>query len=215
MSDLAELLDKQAITETCYRYGIALDSRDWATLATCFTPDAGAYLHGPAAGRWLSGHRGHLPRHLDTTDRQPASDRECHRHARWRRGRLRQLPTGTTREDRHARWRQFHDRGSLSRSVRAHRRGLANAGTAPRHRCGRPAIRPCSTSLRPGSESGAQDSSSRRAASGVSRHIWLLSNPIRPSGTTSSTTRRGELRCRTKAAAASGSPGRTAAARAG
>jgi hypothetical protein len=26
VSDLAELLDKQAITETCYRYGIALDA---------------------------------------------------------------------------------------------------------------------------------------------------------------------------------------------
>ena len=52
MSDLAELLDKQAITETCYRYGIALDSRDWAALARCFTPDAGAYYTGlpPAVG---------------------------------------------------------------------------------------------------------------------------------------------------------------------
>jgi len=52
VSDLAELLDKQAITETCYRYGIALDSRDWATLATCFTPDAGAFYTGlpPAVG---------------------------------------------------------------------------------------------------------------------------------------------------------------------
>jgi ketosteroid isomerase-like protein len=52
VSDLAELLDKQAITETCYRYGIALDSRDWATLATCFTPDAGAFYTGlpPALG---------------------------------------------------------------------------------------------------------------------------------------------------------------------
>jgi ketosteroid isomerase-like protein len=43
MSDLDALLDKQAITEACYRYGIALDSRDWSRLATCFTPDAEAY----------------------------------------------------------------------------------------------------------------------------------------------------------------------------
>lgn len=46
MSDLDELLDKQAITETCYRYGIALDSRDWATLRTCFTEDAKAIYRG-------------------------------------------------------------------------------------------------------------------------------------------------------------------------
>jgi 3-phenylpropionate/cinnamic acid dioxygenase small subunit len=46
MSDLDELLDKQAITETCYRYGIALDSRDWAKLRTCFTEDAKAIYRG-------------------------------------------------------------------------------------------------------------------------------------------------------------------------
>jgi 3-phenylpropionate/cinnamic acid dioxygenase small subunit len=46
MSDLDQLLDKQAITETCYRYGIALDSRDWATLRTCFTEDATAIYRG-------------------------------------------------------------------------------------------------------------------------------------------------------------------------
>ena len=28
MTDLAELLDKQEITEICYRYGLALDNRD-------------------------------------------------------------------------------------------------------------------------------------------------------------------------------------------
>jgi ketosteroid isomerase-like protein len=43
MSDLDALLDKQAITEVCYRYGIIIDSRDWSRLATCFTPDAQAY----------------------------------------------------------------------------------------------------------------------------------------------------------------------------
>jgi ketosteroid isomerase-like protein len=52
VSDLTDLLDKQAITETCYRYGIALDSRDWTTLARCFTPDACAYYEGlpPSVG---------------------------------------------------------------------------------------------------------------------------------------------------------------------
>ena len=43
MAELAELLDKQAITETCYRYGLVLDSREWSALSTCFTPDAEAY----------------------------------------------------------------------------------------------------------------------------------------------------------------------------
>jgi len=46
VSDLTALVDKQEITETCYRYGIALDSRDWAGLARCFTPDARAYYTG-------------------------------------------------------------------------------------------------------------------------------------------------------------------------
>jgi ketosteroid isomerase-like protein len=43
VSDLKELQDKQEITEICYRYGLALDSRDWAALAALFTPDADAY----------------------------------------------------------------------------------------------------------------------------------------------------------------------------
>ncbi|HEU5267722.1 MAG TPA: nuclear transport factor 2 family protein, partial [Jatrophihabitans sp.] len=43
MSDLSDLLDKQAITEACYRYAIVLDNRDWPALATVFTPDAEAY----------------------------------------------------------------------------------------------------------------------------------------------------------------------------
>jgi SnoaL-like domain len=43
MSDLSDLLDKQAITEACYRYGIVLDGRDWSSLSTVFTQDAEAY----------------------------------------------------------------------------------------------------------------------------------------------------------------------------
>ena len=50
MSDLKALQDKQEITEICYRYGLALDSRDWAALAALFTPDADAfYLDMPPA----------------------------------------------------------------------------------------------------------------------------------------------------------------------
>ena len=46
--DLQALQDKQEITEICYRYGLALDSRDWAALAALFTPDADAcYLDQP------------------------------------------------------------------------------------------------------------------------------------------------------------------------
>jgi len=50
VSDLEALQDKQEITELCYRYGLALDSRDWAALAALFTPDADAfYLDMPPA----------------------------------------------------------------------------------------------------------------------------------------------------------------------
>ena len=42
-SDLGALQDQQEITEICYRYGLAIDSRDWAALADLFTPDAEAY----------------------------------------------------------------------------------------------------------------------------------------------------------------------------
>ncbi len=49
MADLEELAAKQEITEVCFRYGIALDNRDWKTLSTCFTEDAQAfYLSMPA-----------------------------------------------------------------------------------------------------------------------------------------------------------------------
>ena len=44
MSDLSDLQDKQAITETCYRYGIVIDNQDWGALTTCFTPDAEAFF---------------------------------------------------------------------------------------------------------------------------------------------------------------------------
>ncbi|HEY3002623.1 MAG TPA: nuclear transport factor 2 family protein [Kribbellaceae bacterium] len=44
MPDPTPVQDKQEIAEVCYRYGIAIDNRDWATLATCFTPDANAFL---------------------------------------------------------------------------------------------------------------------------------------------------------------------------
>lgn len=43
MSALLALQDRQEITEICYRYGLALDSRDWAALAALFTADADAY----------------------------------------------------------------------------------------------------------------------------------------------------------------------------
>jgi 3-phenylpropionate/cinnamic acid dioxygenase small subunit len=46
MSDASTLQDKQEITELCYRYGMAVDNRDWALLATCFTPDAEAFYEG-------------------------------------------------------------------------------------------------------------------------------------------------------------------------
>jgi len=48
--DLHALQDKQEITEICYRYGLALDRRDWAALAALFTPDTDAfYLDMPPA----------------------------------------------------------------------------------------------------------------------------------------------------------------------
>ena len=52
MTTLTELLDRQEITEVCYRYAISLDSADWAALSTCFTPDAVAHYRsgGPSRG---------------------------------------------------------------------------------------------------------------------------------------------------------------------
>jgi len=46
MSDWAAVQDKQDIAEVCYRYGFAVDNRDWALLSTCFTPDADAFYEG-------------------------------------------------------------------------------------------------------------------------------------------------------------------------
>lgn len=43
MSDLRALLDKQEITELCYRYALSLDGRDWTGLGALFTPDANAF----------------------------------------------------------------------------------------------------------------------------------------------------------------------------
>lgn len=39
MSD-GELADRQAIVDVCTTYALALDSREWARLRTCFTDDA-------------------------------------------------------------------------------------------------------------------------------------------------------------------------------
>jgi ketosteroid isomerase-like protein len=35
-----QLLDERDITQLCYRYGTALDTRNWSLLRTCFTDDA-------------------------------------------------------------------------------------------------------------------------------------------------------------------------------
>jgi SnoaL-like domain len=47
MSDLSALIDKQQITEICYRYGLALDTRDWALLRSCFLPDVVGHYGAP------------------------------------------------------------------------------------------------------------------------------------------------------------------------
>lgn len=46
---LEDLADRLAITDLLYRYAAALDDRDWALLATCFTPAAVA-IYGGRAG---------------------------------------------------------------------------------------------------------------------------------------------------------------------
>lgn len=40
------LLDEREIVRVCLRYATALDTRDWALLRTCFTPDAVADYDG-------------------------------------------------------------------------------------------------------------------------------------------------------------------------
>lgn len=46
-SDVSRLIDKQQITEICYRYGLALDTRDWALLRSCFTADVVGHYGRP------------------------------------------------------------------------------------------------------------------------------------------------------------------------
>jgi 3-phenylpropionate/cinnamic acid dioxygenase small subunit len=46
VSDLTTLLDKQEITEICYRYAMSIDSRDWTGLSNCFALDAVAHYEG-------------------------------------------------------------------------------------------------------------------------------------------------------------------------
>ena len=38
--------DRQAVVDVCITYALALDSRDWTLLRTCFTPDAVAEYEG-------------------------------------------------------------------------------------------------------------------------------------------------------------------------
>lgn len=47
---LEHLVERQHIIDLLYRYGSSLDDRDWARLATCFTPDAIA-LYGAELGQ--------------------------------------------------------------------------------------------------------------------------------------------------------------------
>ena len=43
-ADLQRLIDRQEIADLCVRYTFALDTRDWALLASCFT-DAPVFVH--------------------------------------------------------------------------------------------------------------------------------------------------------------------------
>lgn len=43
---LQSLLDERDITRLCYRYGTALDTKDWPLLRTCFTEDAVTVYEG-------------------------------------------------------------------------------------------------------------------------------------------------------------------------
>jgi hypothetical protein len=43
------LVDRQAIVDVCTSYALALDTRDWARLRGCFTPDAIASYGDPVA----------------------------------------------------------------------------------------------------------------------------------------------------------------------
>jgi ketosteroid isomerase-like protein len=48
--ELSRFVDERAIVEVTHRYCAALDGRDWAALARCFTPDAVA-TYGRVPGR--------------------------------------------------------------------------------------------------------------------------------------------------------------------
>lgn len=45
------LLDERDITQLCYRYGTALDSRDWPLLRSCLAEDAVTVYEGSASSR--------------------------------------------------------------------------------------------------------------------------------------------------------------------
>ena len=47
-TQLSEMLDAHRIAQVCFRYGLALDTQDWAQLATCFESDAVAVYPGIA-----------------------------------------------------------------------------------------------------------------------------------------------------------------------
>jgi hypothetical protein len=49
-AEIQELIERQKITDVLTRYAMALDSKNWPLLKTCFTPDAVAD-YGPEAGR--------------------------------------------------------------------------------------------------------------------------------------------------------------------
>jgi 3-phenylpropionate/cinnamic acid dioxygenase small subunit len=52
VSNLATVLDRLAVQDVLFRYATALDTKDWALLRTCFTPDVvGVYdAHGEQQG---------------------------------------------------------------------------------------------------------------------------------------------------------------------
>lgn len=52
MSDATTVVDRLAVQDVLFRYATALDTKDWALLRTCFTPDVvGVYdAHGEQQG---------------------------------------------------------------------------------------------------------------------------------------------------------------------
>ncbi len=203
--DLGALHDKQEITELCYRYALALDRRDWAALAACFTPDADAYYMDKPPARGYQAIEAicrtslapmsatqHLIGNVIVRLDGDEAESSCYLQAQ-------HVRTGTAGGDNFIIAGRYDDR--LVRTPdgwRIRERRLEVSWTE-----GNPAVR------------GRLPAHPRGAASGVSCHIRVLSKPIRPAGTTSRITRRGESRCRTKADCAAGAPGRTTAASAG